>query len=138
MCRAELPPGPEKLLDDAMHRFTVLQRRYGQGDRKPWRRVSSDKDRHESAELMGMVHEAAEQDHANAQYNLGIMYKEGEGVDQSHATAVKWYRKAAEQDHTDAQNSLGVMYNQGQGVDQSHATAVKWYRKAAEQGNTHA
>ena len=81
---------------------------------------------------------AAEQGHAVAQYNLGVMYKNGQGVKQDHAEAVRWYRKAAEQGQADAQCSLGVMYLNGQGVRQDHAEAVRWYRKAAEQGLVYA
>ena len=40
----------------------------------------------------------AEQGHAEAQYNLGIMYSEGQGVPQKDAEALNWYREAAEQD----------------------------------------
>ena len=39
----------------------------------------------------------AEQGHASAQYNLGIMYEKGQGVPQDYAEAVKLFRKAAEQ-----------------------------------------
>ena len=46
------------------------------------------------------------------------------GVDQSDATAAKWYRKAAEQGYTVAQNNIGSMYENGQGVDQSNSTAA--------------
>jgi TPR repeat protein len=35
----------------------------------------------------------AEQGVANAQYNLGIMYDNGEGVKQDYAEAAKWYRQ---------------------------------------------
>ena len=40
---------------------------------------------------------SAEQGDALAQYNLGFMYSNGEGVPQDYAEAVKWYRMAAEQ-----------------------------------------
>ena len=39
LCRADLPPGPKLLFVDAIRRWLVLARRYGQGDRKPWREV---------------------------------------------------------------------------------------------------
>ena len=39
----------------------------------------------------------ANQGYAAAQFNLGIMYDEGQGVPQDYAEALKWYRKAAEQ-----------------------------------------
>ncbi len=76
----------------------------------------------------------AEQGNASAQYNLGFMYGNGEGVTQDYAEAVRWYRRAAEQGHAGAQTSLGVMYDKGQGVPQDYAEAVKWYTKAAERG----
>ena len=55
----------------------------------------------------------AEQGLADAQYNLGVMYDEGEGVAQDDAEAVRWYRLAAEQGDAGAQNNLGVMYDEG-------------------------
>ena len=76
----------------------------------------------------------AEQGNAKAQYNLGVMYHNGEGVQQDHAEAAKWYRKAAEQGIADAHYNLGVMYHEGDGVTQDHAEAAKWFRKAAEKG----
>ena len=78
---------------------------------------------------------AAEQGDAGAQYLLGRMYEDGDGVRQDDAEAVKWYRKAAEQGIAGAQFYLGVMYHfGGDGVRQDDAEAVKWYRKAAEAG----
>jgi TPR repeat protein len=80
----------------------------------------------------------AEQGNATAQYNLGFMYNNGEGVPQDDAEAVKWYRLAAEQGNAGAQKNLGVMYQIGKGVPQDDAEAVKWYRLAAEQGDADA
>lgn len=76
----------------------------------------------------------AEQGFAAAQYNLGQMYAQGQGMPQNNAEAVKWYRKAAEQGYAVAQFNLGVMYHDGKGVPQNDADAAKWYREAAEQG----
>ena len=73
-----------------------------------------------------------------AQFNLGIMYANGEGVLKDDAEAVKWYRLAAEQGHANAQYNLGVMYDNGIGVLKDDAEAVKWYRLAAEQGYANA
>ncbi|MFC1492271.1 tetratricopeptide repeat protein, partial [Nitrospinota bacterium] len=53
---------------------------------------------------------------AAAQFNLGQMYRRGQGVLQDYKEAVKWYRKAAEQGDVKAQNNPGVMYRNGQGV----------------------
>ncbi|MDO4440771.1 MAG: sel1 repeat family protein, partial [Moraxella sp.] len=37
----------------------------------------------------------AEQGNADAQFNLGNMYDNGNGVKQDYAQAVRWFRKAA-------------------------------------------
>ena len=77
----------------------------------------------------------AEQGNIEAQYNLGFMYDNGQGLTQDKAEAVKWYRLAAEQAHGDAQLNLGAIYRNGIGVPQDFVEAANWYRLAAEQGN---
>ena len=52
----------------------------------------------------------ADQGDAFAQYDLGVMYANGQGVPQDYAQAVAWYRKAADQGNAAAQTNLGVMY----------------------------
>lgn len=84
------------------------------------------------------IKKAAEQDLADAQYNLGVCYKKGHGVNQDFKEAIYWYRKAAEQGNTDAQYNLGVSYENGEGVSKDLKEAVFWYRKAAEYGDTEA
>ena len=58
----------------------------------------------------------AEQGNAEAQFSLGLMYDNGQGVRQDYAEAFRWYRKAAEQGLVQAQTDLGNGYAQGQGV----------------------
>ncbi len=82
--------------------------------------------------------EKAEQGDTDAQFNLGVMYNNGQGVTQDYTQAVSWYRKAAEQGHADAQFNLGVRYAKGQGVTKDYTQAVSWFRKAAEQGHANA
>lgn len=80
----------------------------------------------------------AEQGNANAQRNLGLMYDNGDGVQENDKTAVKWYTLAAEQGLDQAQSNLGFMYYIGKGVTQDYETSAKWYALAAEQGNSKA
>ena len=82
--------------------------------------------------------QAAEQGNAEAQFSLGKMYYEGQGVRQDYAQTEQWFRKAAEQGYAKAQYNLGLMYVQGQGVRQDDTQAVQWFRKAAEQGHAKA
>ena len=76
----------------------------------------------------------ANQGAAYAQFNLGVMYDNGDGVPENDAEAVRWFRKAADQGYAPAQFNLGNMYHFGEGVPVNDAEAVKWYRKAADQG----
>lgn len=82
-----------------------------------------------------LFHPLAEQNDAQAQFTLGLMYSKGQGVPQDNAEAMKWVRKAAGQGLAEAQFYLGMRYSEGRGVPQDYAEAVKWYRRAAEQGH---
>ena len=75
------------------------------------------------------------QEHAIVQYNLGVMYDNGEGVPQDDKTAVKWYTLAAEQGDADAQSNLGLRYYNGEGVIQDNVYAHMWLNIAASSGN---
>ena len=76
----------------------------------------------------------AEQGDPDAQYSLGVLYKNGQGVTQNLTTSMKWFRVAAAQVHDGAQFNVGLMYEYGFGVVAlDYAEAMKWYRLAAEQ-----
>ena len=83
---------------------------------------------------MKWYRKAAEQNLANAQYNLGVCYAHGEGVVKDQVEAVKWYRKAAEQNFAEAQYNLGICYERGDGVAEDWVEAYKWLLLAARQG----
>lgn len=70
-----------------------------------------------------------------AQYNLGLMYARGEGVERDYREAAKWLRNPAAQGYELAQITLGEIYAEGKGVAQDYQEAASWYLKAAEQGN---
>ena len=76
----------------------------------------------------------ANQGIAEAQFNLGLIYDNGEGVRQDYSKAAQWYEKAANQGIAEAQFNLGLKYNDGEGVRQDYTKARQWYEKAANQG----
>ncbi len=76
---------------------------------------------------------AATQGDASAQYNIGFMYDNGQGVVQDYAEALKWYKLAAAQGDADAQFNIGFMYSNGRGVVQDDAEAFEWFKLAAAQ-----
>ena len=80
--------------------------------------------------------EYAKMGNATAQYYLGEMYYNGEGVSKDYTKAVEWYRKSAEQGNAAAQCCLGFMYTySNKGVSNDYTKAAEWFRKSAEQGN---
>jgi len=77
----------------------------------------------------------ANQGIARAQYNLGVLYVNGEGVRQDKVKAREWYEQAAVQGHVRAYYNLGVMYINGEGGGlQNMKTAKEWFGKACDRG----
>jgi TPR repeat protein len=91
--------------------------------------------RYEQVQAAKWYRKAAEQNLAEAQYNLGVCYGKGEGVAEDQVEAVKWYRKAAEQNYATAQYNLSVRYATGGGVAKDNREAYKWRLLAARQGD---
>jgi TPR repeat protein len=60
--------------------------------------------------------EDAKNGDADAQYNLGQMFRNGEGVKQNIKEVLRLFRLSAKQGHTRAQNSLGFMIDEGIGI----------------------
>ena len=71
---------------------------------------------------------------ANARFNLGVLYSQGNGVLQNHARAAEWYRRAAETGHYPSQARLGHMYVVGEGVKKDRVQAFLWLSLAARHG----
>jgi len=82
--------------------------------------------------LVGIADEGS----AEAQYLLGLMYAQGQGVSQDFYQAGKMYRLAGDQGHAGAQINLGSLFENcyGNGPCNSEKAAF-WYRRAADQGN---
>jgi TPR repeat protein len=71
---------------------------------------------------------------ANAQYNMGTLYFNGQGVPQDYARAHEWFMRAARRGNKNAEFQLGMTYFTGQGVNKDPQQEIYWYDKAARQG----
>ncbi|MGE4617710.1 MAG: tetratricopeptide repeat protein [Gammaproteobacteria bacterium] len=58
-----------------------------------------------------------------AQFAMGLMHYNGEGVEQGDAAAFEWYRKSAEKGYAKAQYNLALIFDKGRGVERDVATA---------------
>ena len=87
------------------------------------------------AKALRLIRPLANDGDASCQFNLGLMYMTGHGVQQDDTAAALWFRKAAEQGYALAQANLGVFYRDGRGVTRDFTEATMWFRKAADQGD---
>lgn len=67
----------------------------------------------------------AEQGDAEAQYQLGLRYLEGDGLKKNEKAAAELFRKAMEQGHLDAQRKLSWCHLYGRGVKQNLSYALQ-------------
>jgi len=73
-----------------------------------------------------------------AQYYLGIMYANGQGVEKDLSAAGRWFKSAAEQGIPQAQFRLGEIYARGQGVTRDLGSAYAWFSVASQSGHSQA
>ena len=86
---------------------------------------------------------AADQEDADAQFNLGRIYGKATGTyakaraaPQDDVEAVRWYRRSAEQDYRPAQFNLAEIYAEGsRDVPRDDVLAYFWMSLAASGGN---
>ena len=68
-----------------------------------------------------------------AQFNIGMMYAQGQGAKANKDKAIAWYEKAARQNSTKAAYNLGRIYHQSAVTDKhGYEKAKYWYEKALE------
>ncbi|HRW65584.1 MAG TPA: tetratricopeptide repeat protein [Candidatus Competibacter sp.] len=100
-----------------------------------WDRARTAHERGDYAAEVALIRPLAEKGFAFAQFNLGVLYDNGQGLPQDDVQAISWYRKAAEQGLPQAQVNLGIMYEQGEGVPADKVEAYFWYALADSQGD---
>lgn len=71
---------------------------------------------------------------AEAQYLLGSMYFDGQGVEQDRCLATLWFDKAARRGHGQAQYRMGEAHIWGYGVTRQDKVARDWMIKARRSG----
>jgi len=83
---------------------------------------------------------AADQGHSLAQFNLGVMYANGQGLDRDDVQAAIWFEKAARRGDGGAQFNLGRLWHRAsldkraESAGESRIEAYKWFRLASDQG----
>ena len=91
---------------------------------------------HESIKCVEYIREKAGRGDAEAQYQLGAMYYNGNGITKDKSEALRWYRKAAEQGHVLAGVAVGGAPNPCTGP--TSIECVEYTREKAERGDAEA
>ncbi|MCP4048786.1 MAG: sel1 repeat family protein [Gammaproteobacteria bacterium] len=85
-------------------------------------------------EIFELYARSAELGNAIAQYNLAMMYSNGESVYVDYQQAVYWFKKSAQQEFAPAQYRLGEMYYfEKGGLPRDLGMAVELFNVAAQQ-----
>lgn len=71
---------------------------------------------------------------SSAETMLGVMYFNGQGVEQNESFAAIWFYKAARKGNPNAHLAFGSLHIRGVGVLQNLGKAYKWLFLAAERG----
>lgn len=69
---------------------------------------------------------------ADAQFRLGLMYKQGQNVKKDDEQAAYWFKKSYEQGNAEAQFLLALAYADGYGVEKNEAQAFKLMKEITE------
>ena len=84
------------------------------------------------SESFAYFEKAAQKGSASAQYSLGVLYYNGDGVDKDPTKAIQWLTQAAMNDSTKAMLLLGKIYNYGwESVSEEVTKAIRWFNAAA-------
>lgn len=84
---------------------------------------------------MDLVRLAAEQGLRGAEFQMGMAYEEGIGVERDLAEALAWFQRAADQGVAPAQWRIGMSFVRGEGRAVDPAQAVAWFSRAAASGH---
>ena len=72
---------------------------------------------------------------ADAQYNLGLLYLDGKGVEKDQVSAAELFSKAALQGLPEAAMDYGVLVFRGEGVQKNETVGAQWMLVSARHGN---
>jgi TPR repeat protein len=90
---------------------------------------------HNYIQALNGFYALAKQGDPRAEYNLGLMYANGNGVHQSTPKAKQWFEKSAHQGYGAAQYNVAKFYQlEAQNDPALYEKAKEWYEKATKAG----
>ncbi|WP_439887424.1 tetratricopeptide repeat protein [Pseudomonas sp. MBLB4123] len=92
----------------------------------------------ELADALAACQQAAQGGDAQAEYELGEFYYDGQRAPRDLAQALNWFELASLQGHAQAQHRLGMMFFRGEGVPANNVQAYIVLKMAAVNGSDEA
>lgn len=92
-------------------------------------------DQRAPAKSLPELRKLADQGDADAQWQMGVRYHNGDDVPHDDAQAMQWFQRAAEQGSVAAQSALGSYYWAGRGVPEDLSKAYFWSEIALARGD---
>lgn len=77
----------------------------------------------------------ADNNYADAQFYIGVMYYHGFGVVQNYQKAIDYFHKAANNGSIDVMMYLGCCYYYGKGVEKNPSLGKEYLSQASKMGN---
>jgi TPR repeat protein len=131
LCRGDLPPGPMQSFLRGCEVRNLVESAFRKSKGKlSWEKKLPRELQELSDEMVKMWTYAASEGDMQAQYNLGIVYSQGQGVKKDMKKAMDFYMKAADG------GSVHAMVNAGHHYENTNqpAKGVALYKKAANLG----
>ena len=113
------------LMDYGDKQYFIALRGIVERKEKNWKKHAK-----ELRESFEAAQKAAESGNATGQFNLGMHYYYGFGVEESDEEAFKWYEKAAMQGHSEAMHNYAWCFK-GYGIQPDWNKFYEWEKKAA-------
>jgi TPR repeat protein len=116
---------------DCAAQSRLPEARYAQGETYLWGQFGRAVDYKRALAIFRIC---AEEGNANAQVNLGVLLREGQGTNKDETAAIEWFRKAAVRGNAKAQSLLGHTLGIEHADNARRLEALKWVMLAADQG----
>jgi TPR repeat protein len=92
-------------------------------------------DRGDFPKAIGFWKPLAEAGNEFAQFDMGVLYWNGQGVAKDDAEGFRWFKLAADRGHREGQYVVGIAYEKGRGVGKDEAQAAVWFQRAGDRGH---
>lgn len=92
-------------------------------------------DRGDFAKAIGFWKPLADNGNEFAQFDMGVLYWNGQGVAKDDAEGFRWFKLSADRGHREGQYVVGIAYEKGRGVAKDEAQAAVWYQRAGDRGH---